>query len=105
MKEEEDPEQRTKIKYLIQRTENQLRAEAQIKVKEAKEAAEKTDRKEQLKAGEKPFYVSKAKQKESELVEHYEQLKEKGGLDTFIRKKTKKTESKERKKGLGVQKF
>lgn len=99
---EEDPERRKTIKYLIQRMENQLRAEAQNQVKKAQEASQMAEKKEQLAAGEKPHYVSKSKQKEAKLVEQYEQLKEKGGLDTFIKKKTKKNLSKERKKGLGV---
>merc|ERR1719394_2207491 len=99
---EEDPEKRKNIKYLIQRIENQLRSEAQNQVKKAQEASDIAERKEKLKAGEKPHYVSKAKQKEAKLVEQYERLKEKGGLDTFIKKKTKKNLSKERKKGLGV---
>ena len=71
-------------------------------MKLAKEASETAQRKTQLKAGEKPFYESKSRQKEAKLVEQYEQLKEKGGLDTFIKKKTKKNLGKERKKQIGV---
>merc|ERR1712130_77253 len=89
-------------KYLIQRMENQLRAEAQNQVKRAQAEAESSDKKEKLKAGEKPFYLSKAKKKEAELVAKYEELQSKGGLDTFMRKTTKKKDSKERRKGLGV---
>jgi len=102
LKVEEDGERREKVKYLIQRMENQLRSEAQVLAKRAKEEGEVRERKEQLRAGEKPRYLSKAKQKEVDMVRQYEELKEKGGLDTFIRKKTKKNNSKERKKGLGV---
>ena len=92
----------SQVKYLIQRMENQLRAEAQNQVKRAQAEAECSDKKEKLKAGEKPFYLSKAKKKEVELVAKYEELQSKGGLDTFMRKTTKKKDSKERKKGLGV---
>ena len=92
----------SQVKYLIQRMENQLRAEAQNQVKRAQAEAENTDKKEKLKAGEKPFYLSKSKRKEAELVSKYEELQSKGGLDTFMRKATKKKVSKERKKGLGV---
>merc|ERR1719220_589302 len=102
LKTEEDNERREEVKYLIQRMENQLRAEAQNQVKRAQAEAENTDKKEKLKAGEKPFYLSKAKRKEAELVSKYEELQSKGGLDTFMRKTTKKKDSKERKKGLGV---
>jgi len=102
LKTEEDKERREEVKYLIQRMENQLRAEAQNQVKRAQTEAENSDKKEKLKAGEKPFYLSKAKKKEAELVAKYEELQSKGGLDTFMRKTTKKKDSKERKKGLGV---
>jgi len=98
LREEEDPERRKSIKYLIQRTENQLRQEAQNKMKEEQEAAEKNEKKEQLQSGVKPFYISKSKQKEIKLVDQYEKLKESGGLDKYIRKKTKKNLVKDRKK-------
>jgi len=98
LREEEDPERRKSIKYLIQRTENQLRQEAQNKMKEEQEAAEKNEKKEQLQSGVKPFYISKSKQKEMKLVDQYEKLKESGGLDKYIRKKTKKNLVKDRKK-------
>jgi len=98
LREEEDPERRKSIKYLIQRTENQLRQEAQNKMKEEQEAVEKNEKKEQLQSGVKPFYISKSKQKEMKLVDQYEKLKESGGLDKYIRKKTKKNLVKDRKK-------
>ena len=98
LREEEDPERRKSIKYLIQRTENQLRQEAQNKMKEEQENAEKNEKKEQLQSGVKPFYISKSKQKEMKLVDQYEKLKESGGLDKYIRKKTKKNLVKDRKK-------
>merc|ERR1719318_192679 len=98
IREEEDPERKKSIKYLIQRTENQLRQEAQNKVKEEEKAAEKNEKKEQLEAGIKPFYISKSKQKEMKLVDQYEKLKESGGLDKYIKKKTKKNLVKDRKK-------
>eukprot|EP00090_Calanus_glacialis_P035504 TRINITY_DN60601_c0_g1_i1.p1 TRINITY_DN60601_c0_g1~~TRINITY_DN60601_c0_g1_i1.p1 ORF type:complete len:402 (-),score=176.42 TRINITY_DN60601_c0_g1_i1:32-1237(-) len=98
IREEEDPERRKSIKYLIQRTENQLRQEAQNKVKEQELAVERDQKKDQLEAGVKPFYVSKSKQKEIKLVDQYEKLKQSGGLDNYIRKKTKKNLVKDRKK-------
>ena len=73
-----------------------------FQVKRAQAEAESSDKKEKLKAGEKPFYLSKSKKKEVELVAKYEELETKGGLDTFMRKTTKKKDSKDRKKGLGV---
>merc|ERR1719507_2658068 len=84
LKTEEDKERREEVKYLIQRMENQLRAEAQNQVKRAQAEAESSDKKEKL--------------KEVELVAKYEELQSKGGLDTFMRKTTKKKDSKEKKK-------
>jgi len=98
IREEEDPERRKSIKYLIQRTENQLRQEAQNKVKEQEKALEQSEKKDQLASGVKPFYVSKSKQKEIKLVDQYEKLKQTGGLDNYIKKKTKKNLVKDRKK-------
>merc|ERR1719474_2637323 len=99
---EEDRERREEVKYLIQRIENQLRAEAQNQVKRAQAEAENSEKKEKLKSGEKPFYMSKAKRKEAELMSKYEELQSKGGLDSFMRKTTKKKRFKGEEKGLGV---
>merc|ERR1712200_358491 len=98
----EDHDRREEVKYLIQRMENQLSAEAQNQVKRAQAEAENSEKKEKLKSGEKPFYMSKAKRREAQLVSKYEELQSKGGLDSFMKKTTKKKDSKERKKGLGV---
>jgi len=96
--EEEDPEQIKKLKYLIQRTENQLRQIEHDRVKDEEKKAEREEKREQLKAGIKPQYISKSKQKERDLMKKYETLKESGGLDKYISKKTKKNLSKDRKR-------
>ena len=98
LQEEEDPERKKQIQYLIQRTENQLRQLDQDKVKETEKKAEIEERKSQLKAGIKPVYISKSKQKEKDLVKKYEKLKQSGGLDNYIKKKTKKNVAKDRKR-------
>ena len=98
LQEEEDPERKNQIQYLIQRTENQLRQLEQDKVKETEKKAEIDERKSQLKAGIKPVYISKSKQKEKDLVKKYEKLKQSGGLDNYIKKKTKKNVAKDRKR-------
>ena len=98
LQEEEDPERKKQIQYLIQRTENQLRQLEQDKVKETEKKAEIEERKSQLKAGIKPVYISKSKQKEKDLVKKYEKLKQTGGLDSYIKKKTKKNVAKDRKR-------
>ena len=98
LQEEEDPERRKSIKYLIQRTENQLRQLEHDKAKDEEKKAERDERREQLKAGIKPQYISKSKQKEKDLIKKYETLKESGGLDKYINKKTKKNAAKDRKR-------
>ena len=98
LQEEEDPERKNQIKYLIQRTENQLRQLNQDKEKEMEKKVENEERKAQLRAGIKPVYISKSKQKEKDLVKKYEKLKESGGLDNYIKKKTKKNVAKDRKR-------
>ena len=98
LQEEEDPEQIKKLKYLIQRTENQLRQIEHDRVKDEEKKAEREEKREQLKAGIKPQYISKSKQKERDLMKKYETLKESGGLDKYISKKTKKNLSKDRKR-------
>ena len=97
LQEEEDSERKKSIKYLIQRTENQLRQLEHDKSKEEDKKAEIEERRNQLKAGIKPKYISKSKLKEKELINKYKKLKETGGLDKYISKKTKKNTSKERK--------
>ena len=98
LSDEEDPERRKSIKYLIQRTENQLRQIEHDKVKDEEKKAEWEERREQLKAGIKPQYISKSKQKEKDLIKKYETLKQSGGLDKYISKKTKKNVAKDRKR-------
>ena len=80
LSDEEDPERRKSIKYLIQRTENQLRQIEHDKAKDEEKKAEREERREQLKAGIKPQYISKSKQKEKDLIKKYETLKQSGGL-------------------------
>merc|ERR1719150_689920 len=93
LQEEDDSERKKSIKYLIQRTENQLRQLEHDKSKEEEKKAEIEERKNQLKAGIKPKYISKSKLKEKELINKYKKLKETGGLDKYISKKTKKNTS------------
>ena len=95
--EEEDPETRKKIKYLVQRFENQIRAERQKKEKEEVKQKEAKERKEMIKAGKKPYFVGKREQRENELVARYEKLKQSGGVDKYIKKKSKKNAAKDRK--------
>lgn len=90
-------EDRANLKYLIQRTENQLRAEKQTEEAEFKTAAEMAERVEAMNRGDRPVFKTKKTKREEDLVKSYETLKEKGGVDNFIRKMNKKNTSKDRK--------
>lgn len=59
LKTEEDPKRIKKIKYLIQRLENQIREERRRKEKEEKELEERQEIKSALKRGEKPTFKKK----------------------------------------------
>lgn len=61
LKEATDPKAIKKIKYLIQRLENQLREEERLKKKEEKKYEEKKEVLETLKRGEKPVFKKKCK--------------------------------------------
>merc|ERR1719154_879651 len=84
LKGEKDVERAEKIKYLIQRNENQFR---QAKIDQEK-----------LREGLKPKFISKSKQKEQDLLKKYETLKDKGGLDKYIEKKQKMKSQKDKKR-------
>lgn len=61
LKHEQDPKRIKKIKYLIQRLENQLREEGRREKKNQAELAEKQNIVEAIKKGEKPQYKKKCK--------------------------------------------
>ena len=61
LQEAEDPKEIKKIKYLIQRLENQLREEAKHNEREEKKKEEKQELVEAIKRGEKPVYKKKCK--------------------------------------------
>ena len=96
-KEAVDPEEKDKIRFLIKRTENQLRSERQKDEKERTDVAAVADIKTKLERGEKHLFQSKKARREEGLVQTYRQLQEKGGLDTYIKKRSKANVAKDRK--------
>lgn len=90
-------EERSKIKYLIQRMENQLRSQRDLEEKEKKAFDESKNMKEKLGKGEKPIYKNKKTIREDSMVEKYERLKKEGKLDKYIMKKSKQNTAKDRK--------
>ena len=96
LKDEEDPEKVSQLKYLIQRMENQAREKT--KISKQKEAAkeEKQKNRELAREGKAPVFVSKAERKNKELVDKFEELKSSGKIDSYLKKKAKKNETKDR---------
>ncbi|XP_012536645.2 ribosomal RNA processing protein 36 homolog [Monomorium pharaonis] len=103
LKETTDPKTVKKIKYLIQRLENQLREEKRRREKEEKKWQEKKELLESVKRGEKPVFKKKSEKKVLDLVSQYEELKNTGKLKKHIQRLRKKNKHKDRTK-LGMSK-
>ncbi|XP_032454982.1 ribosomal RNA processing protein 36 homolog [Nasonia vitripennis] len=93
---EEDPKQIKKIKYLIQRLENQLREERKKNEKKEKEKQEKEEIANAIKSGEKPIFKKKSEKRIENLVSQYEELKNSGKLKKHIQRIRKKNLKKDR---------
>ncbi|XP_053984362.1 ribosomal RNA processing protein 36 homolog [Hylaeus volcanicus] len=96
--ETEDPKVIKKIKYLIQRLENQLREEQRRDHQEEKKNQDKTEIVEAIKRGEKPVFKKKTERKVLDLVSQYEELKTSGKLKKHIQRLRKKNLHKDRQK-------
>ncbi|XP_078035792.1 ribosomal RNA processing protein 36 homolog [Augochlora pura] len=93
-----DPKMIKKIKYLIQRLENQLREETKQERKEQKRHEEKKQAVEFIKKGEKPNFKKKSETKMLDLISQYEELKKSGKLKKHIQRLQKKNLRKDREK-------
>ncbi|XP_012215727.1 ribosomal RNA processing protein 36 homolog [Linepithema humile] len=98
LKETTDPKSIKKIKYLIQRLENQLREGKKQMEKEEKKQQEKKELLESIKQGEKPVFKKKSEKKILNLVSQYEELKNTGKLKKHIQRLRKKNKHKDRAK-------
>ncbi|KAG7202626.1 hypothetical protein KM043_009808 [Ampulex compressa] len=98
LKKTEDPQVIKKIKYLIQRLENQLREEKRQNQKKEKKMGEKKEILKAIKHGKKPAFKKKSEQKILELVSQYEELKNTGKLKKHIQRLRKKNLRKDRAK-------
>ncbi|KOC59742.1 Ribosomal RNA processing protein 36 like protein [Habropoda laboriosa] len=94
----EDPKTIQKIKYLIQRLENQIREEKKRKRQREKKSNEKKEIIEAIKRGEKPVFKKKSEKKVLDLVSQYEELKNSGRLKKHIQRLRKKNLHKDRQK-------
>ncbi|XP_063982036.1 ribosomal RNA processing protein 36 homolog [Diachasmimorpha longicaudata] len=98
LKTTDDPKQIKKIKYLIQRIENQLTEETRKKQRAEMKSAEKREIVEAIKSGEKPKFRRKSEKRIVNLVSQYEELKNTGKLKKHIERLRKKRLGKDRKK-------
>lgn len=100
LKTEENPEERKRIKIVLQRLKNKEREELKKVQKEEKALAEKEEKIKLLKEGKKPHFATKLEKKVAGLVEQFSELKKTGKLKKHIEKQRKKLSQKERKRGV-----
>lgn len=123
LKSTKDPKEQKKIKYLIQRMNNQKIEKDKQKIREQVLAEEQVEIKKAKLDYKKPYYITERKdllfksiswtflfqlfsfdllyigeRKARELVKQYEQLKDTGKLDKHLEKRRKKVASRDRKK-------
>nr|SVE83922.1 EOG090X0E8U [Daphnia pulex] len=96
LREETNPRRTEKIKYLIQRMENQIRSEKMRKLEEEKQEEEKQITIDALKEGKSPYFATKAARKERNLKEKFDSLKEEGRLNQYMAKKRKHNAQRDR---------
>lgn len=94
LNDETDPEEIKKIKYLIQRHDNQVRERQKLESQNKVRAPSVNNED----GGQKKVFKSKSLVKNEELVSQYEELKKRGTLDKYIKKKNKQNMTKDRRK-------
>merc|ERR1712029_965399 len=93
-----DEETRGKIKYLIQRSENQAREKAKLDKRKESEKEQKKRNRELAAEGKRPQFMTKREKQNVELVDKFEELKSSGKLENYMKKKSKKNLAQDRKK-------
>ncbi|XP_059613795.1 ribosomal RNA processing protein 36 homolog [Phlebotomus argentipes] len=98
LKKTEDPEEKLKLKHVIQRLDNQLKESKKHRNREETQKAAIREVQQAKDEGRTPIYTNKKQQKLKELVKQYQDLKETGKLKKHIEKRRKKNASQDRKK-------
>lgn len=93
-----DPEEVNRLKFVVQRTENQIREYAKQKALDSEKMREKQQIRESVQEGKRPFFERKSLKQARALVEQYDKLKDDGSLAKHIDKRRKKISAKDRKK-------
>ncbi|CAL4148488.1 unnamed protein product, partial [Meganyctiphanes norvegica] len=95
LKKEKDPEQKEKLKSIVQRMENQERERAKREREENVLQVERDGQIENLKEGKKPRFMTKSEKKLLLKAAHFEQLKKENRVDKYMEKKEKGKRAKE----------
>nr|SVE74461.1 EOG090X0E8U [Daphnia barbata] len=96
LQDETQPRRIEKIKYLIQRMENQMRSEKMRKLEEEKHAQQKQLMIDAMNEGKSPYFATKSVRKEQNLKFKFEELKEEGRLSQYMAKKRKHNAQRDR---------
>jgi len=86
-----NPEKAAQIKDIVTRIENQERSETLTERQKDRIRQLRSDNMERMRQGRNPFYMKKSELKKEELTERYERLQNKGKLDKYLKRKTKKS--------------
>uniref|UniRef100_A0A914WMD4 rRNA biogenesis protein RRP36 n=1 Tax=Plectus sambesii TaxID=2011161 RepID=A0A914WMD4_9BILA len=85
-----EPEKSARIKDIVTRIENQERSESLMERKKDRIRQLRADNMDRLRQGKNPFFMKKSELKREELTERFEKLQNKGKLDKYLKRKTKK---------------
>lgn len=94
----QDPKEVKRLKFVIQRMDNQIREEGKRKEKVTKQKEEEKAQSVVKAEGKKPFYKKQSQVKAEDLVKKYLELKSSGKLEKHLEKRRKKNTAKDRKK-------
>nr|CAG4641229.1 EOG090X0E8U [Eulimnadia texana] len=97
LKEETRPREMEKLQYLIQRLQNQIKAEKKRKEDELKRQEEVEQQIEAMKQGKSPYFAKKSEKTKLDMKGKFDKLKKEGKLDKYMEKKRKKNAQRDRK--------
>lgn len=100
LKKEQDPDEKQKMRSVLQRIKNKERDRLKKEQKERKALSEREEKIRMLKEGKRPHFRTKLENKVANLVEQFSELKKKGKLQKHIEKQRKRIGQKDKKSGV-----
>lgn len=94
----ENEEEREKIRFVLQRIQNQIKEHKKQKALIQKSIEQKQEAEKAVSEGKRPPFMKRSDKRITNLVDRYEELKKKGQLEKHIEKRRKKQASLSRKK-------